>query len=253
MAEARLDLKILPQPDETTCGPTCLHAVYQYWSKLTERPDPLELEELIGEVERLGDGGTLAVFLACHALRRGYKATIYTYNLEVFDPTWLNREAPEPVDLQSKLREQLEYKADQRIGIATRGYLEYLALGGKLRFEDLTTGLIRRYLKRGVPIITGLSATYLYRTPREIEREFGNIDFDDVRGEPSGHFVVLAGYNAEERSVMVADPMREDQPFGSHKYEVDIDRLLCSILLGILTHDANLLVLEPAGEKGRRA
>ena len=26
-----LPVKTLPQPDETTCGPTCLHAVYAYW------------------------------------------------------------------------------------------------------------------------------------------------------------------------------------------------------------------------------
>jgi hypothetical protein len=27
----RLPVQTLPQPDETTCGPTCLHAVYRYW------------------------------------------------------------------------------------------------------------------------------------------------------------------------------------------------------------------------------
>ena len=26
----RLPLTMLPQPDETTCGPTCLQAVYNY-------------------------------------------------------------------------------------------------------------------------------------------------------------------------------------------------------------------------------
>ena len=33
-------------------------------------------------------GGTLDVFLANHALKRGYDATIFTYNLDLFDPTW---------------------------------------------------------------------------------------------------------------------------------------------------------------------
>ena len=31
--ELRLPLETLPQPDETTCGPTCLHAVYRYWGE----------------------------------------------------------------------------------------------------------------------------------------------------------------------------------------------------------------------------
>ena len=94
-------------------------------------------------------------------------------------------------------------KADPKLQAASRAYLEFLELGGELRFEDLTTGLIRRFLNRGMPIITGLSATYLYRSPRE----FGpNADYDDVRGEPSGHFVVLRGYDRQQRTVLVADP-----------------------------------------------
>jgi len=29
----RLPVKMLPQPDETTCGPTCLHAIHRYWGE----------------------------------------------------------------------------------------------------------------------------------------------------------------------------------------------------------------------------
>ena len=80
--EARIALDILSQPDETTCGPTCLHAVYRYYR------DDISLKQVISEAHLLEGGGTLEVLLACHALRRGYRATIYTYNLQVFDPTW---------------------------------------------------------------------------------------------------------------------------------------------------------------------
>jgi len=41
--------------------------------------------------------------------------------------------------------------------------------------------LLRRFLNRGTPVITGLSATYLYRAPREVAET--NVD-DDIRGEP---------------------------------------------------------------------
>ena len=30
--ETKLFLDIRPQPDQTTCGPTCLHAVYRYFN-----------------------------------------------------------------------------------------------------------------------------------------------------------------------------------------------------------------------------
>ncbi|MCA9161211.1 MAG: hypothetical protein KDA72_22930, partial [Planctomycetales bacterium] len=66
---------IQAQPDDTTCGPTCLQAVYSYFE------DEIPLPQVIAEVPGLAAGGTLAVLLGDHALRRGYDATIYTYNL----------------------------------------------------------------------------------------------------------------------------------------------------------------------------
>ena len=89
--------EIRRQPDDETCGPTCLHAVYQYFG------DELPLDDVTAEVPRLVRGGTLAVSLANHALRRGYRALIYTYNLSVFDPTWFGRRTP---DLIERLRAQ---------------------------------------------------------------------------------------------------------------------------------------------------
>ena len=228
----RLPLTMLPQPDETTCGPTCLHAIYRYWGG--DEP----LADVIARNRELEHGGTFAVFLACDALRRGYQATIYTYNLTVFDPTWFVR----GVDIAERLRQQREAKNDRRLRQVTEGYQEFLRLGGRLRLADLCRPLIRGLLRRGWPILTGLSSTYLYRAARE----FGPNDVpDDVRGVPAGHFVVIAGYNRKDRTVLVADPYGP-HPYGeSHEYWINIDRALGAILLGIVTHDANLLLIHP--------
>lgn len=234
----RLPVSMLPQPDETTCGPTCLHAIYRYWGADEALPD------VIARTRKLERGGTFAVFLACDALRRGYEATIYTYNLTVFDPTWF---AP-GVDIADRLRRQREVKTDARLHHATEGYLEFLSLGGHLRLSDLTRPLIRGLLRRGLPILTGLSSTYLYRAARE----YGPDDQpDDVRGKPAGHFVVISGYNRKDRTVLVADPYGP-HPYGpSLEYWVNIDRLVGAVLLGIVTHDANLLVIHPPKVRDR--
>lgn len=228
-----LELEMLPQPDDTTCGPTCLHAVYRYLG------DATHLQTVIREVTRLENGGTLAVMLANHALRRGYRATIYTYNVQLFDPTWFTQSG---IDLHAKLVAQAAAKRDQTLRIATGAYLEYLKFGGNIRFEDLTTRLIRKHLVAGVPVLTGLSSTYLHRAPRE----FGpKDDEDDIRGQPAGHFVVLCGYDKVQRTVRVADPLHPN-PLGlGTMYSINIERVLCAILLGVLTYDANLLVIEP--------
>lgn len=234
--ETQLPFTILAQPTETTCGPTCLHAIYNYYK------DPIPLDRLIQEIPMLQEGGTLAVFLASHALRRGYKATIYTYNLQVFDPTWFDTVSE--IDLMEKLRKQGACKVDPKLQVATQGYLEYLSLGGKLKFHDLNPSLIRRYLRKGIPILTGLSATYLHRSARE----YGDAcDHDDIRGLPVGHFVVLYGYNKEKKVVFVAEPLHPNPLATSQYYSIQIDRVICSILLGIITYDANLLIIERPG------
>lgn len=232
-----LPLVILPQPTETTCGPTCLHSLYRYWG------DDTPLDAVIGRTRALEHGGTFAVFLACDALTHGYRATIYTYNLTVFDPTWFRPRQ----NIADRLRAQLEVKSDPHLEHATQGYLEFLRLGGQLRFTDLSPPLIRGLLRRHRPIITGLSSTFLYRTARE----YGPTDIvDDVRGTPSGHFVVIAGYNKPERKLLVADPYGPHPYGGLRYYWIRMDRVFNAILLGIVTHDANLLVLAPERQGG---
>jgi hypothetical protein len=157
----------------------------------------------------------------------------------VFDPTWFGSAR---VDIAAKLRHQLEVKNDYRLQHASIGYLEFLDLGGRLRLMDMSRGLIHGMLRRRYPILTGLSSTYLYRTPRE----YGPDDApDDILGTPAGHFVVIAGYDLQRRKVLVVDPYQKNPYGGLHEYWISIDRVIASILLGIVTHDANLLVIHP--------
>jgi hypothetical protein len=228
----QLPLSIQAQPTETTCGPTCLHAVYRYLGSGATLP------EVVARTRSLRHGGTFAVFLACDALMQGYAATIYTFNMTVFDPSWFRQR----VDIAQKLQAQRQLKRDRRLVYATDGYLEFLRLGGNLRFTDLSPPLVRGILRRRLPIITGLSSTFLYRA----RREFGTLDMpDDVRGTPSGHFVVISGYNRRERTLLVADPYGPDPAAPERNYWIRMDRVFNSVLLGIVTHDANLLIVAP--------
>ena len=86
------------------------------------------------------------------------------------------------------------------------------------------------------------SSTFRYRSARE----YGPTDVvDDVSGTPSGHFVVIAGYDKAARRLLVSDPCRPHPYGGSRDYWIRIDRVFNAILLGIVTHDAELLVLAP--------
>lgn len=248
---ARLRLDIHAQPDDQTCGPTSLHAVYRFFG------DPIALEEVVTTMRMLGveaGRGTLAPWLGLHALRRGYRARLITFNLHMFDPTWFPADEAKPADsglVAGKLREQAACmpKMELKYALATDAYLEFLEAGGEILMRDVTAPLIHSYLRRGVPILAGLSSTYLYRISREVPP---NDEEDDVRGDPGGHFVVISGYEGKTRRVLIADPLGDNPAFDSQYYEVPMPRLLGSIYLGVLTYDSNLLVIEPR-EGGRRA
>ena len=226
----RIHLPILPQPDDQTCGPTCLQALYAYYGL------DIPLPTVISEISQLEGGGTVAVSLGNHALKQGFRASIFTHNLQVFDPTWFTTE----VDLVGKLEAQARYKTSRKLRRITQEYLEFLQKGGIIRFEDLTESFIERILSGGHPLLTGLSATYLYNCAREFGPEY-----DDVRGEPIGHFVILCSFDSESREVWIADPLHPNPMAPSQQYEIDVRRVISSILLGTLTYDANLLLIEP--------
>ena len=229
-----LEFDIEAQPDDVTCGPTCLQALYRYYN------DEVPLRQVVREVKQLKNGGTLAVMLGNHALRRGYRATIYSYNLNVFDPSWVGFSRKKMIE---RLKRQMAFKYKRRkLRVASKAYIQFLEAGGVLRFAELDADLIRSYLSRSRPILTGLSATYLYGTPREVPQ----FDiYDDIKGEPAGHFVVISGFDEKKRCVYLADPMTPN-PIGKDQvYGVSFERLINSIMLGIVTYDANLLIIEP--------
>lgn len=232
-----LSVPIYQQPDETTCGPTCLHSIYQYYGK------PYTLESVIKDIDQFEEGGTIGVLLANDALTKGFKVTIYSYNLQIFDPSWFELNRKKMIE---KLKAQLTHKDSNKLKIASEAYIRFLDLGGRLKFEDLKSAIIRRYLKRDQPLIAGLSATYLYKSMRE----FGSdLDYDDLRGEPSGHFVVLHGYDRETREVYIADPIKTNPTGNGTFYRMSIDRVINAILLGIVTYDAILIIITPKNKR----
>jgi len=224
-----LNVPRFAQPDDTTCGPTCLTQVFRYYGLSTS------LDEVIRSSPKNPDGGTLGVLLGTAAIRLGFQPTLYSYNQRVFDPTW--RSLP-PNELIGKLLLRREAVKKEKLRRATEAYANFVSLGGRVRFNELNTQLIRHHLERGHPVLTGLSATYLYRIPRE----FGPDD-DDIRGSAMGHFVVICGYYPKSDRFVVRDPSPHIPFSRSGRYSVPSDRLINSILLGDITYDAVLLVL----------
>lgn len=224
-----LTIPLLRQTDDVSCGPTCLHQVLRFFGS------DVSSAELSTLIQRNADGGTQAVFLALAAQRIGFPCTLYPYDLRVFDPTWFALPRAELVD---KLKRREAVVRRRKLAASVRGYRQFLEGGGRIRFEELSRQLVVRILKRGHPVLCGLSATHLYRQIRE--RPADNWE-DDIAGEPVGHFVVVSGFRDSGRSLLVSDPWPHAPFPGGGPYSVPSQRLLNAVLLGDVTYDAVLL------------
>lgn len=234
-----MEIKIATQPDDESCGPTCLHAVYQYYGL------NISLNEIIQTIDRSPSGGTFCISIGKHALQHGFQATIYINSLVIFDPSWFTNGEADNQLLIDKLEAQRQAKNDPYITNATLAIVEYLKLGGKICAYPLSARLLQKFFLKNIPVISGLSSTNLYWHTREAFDEKGKSVYDDVRGTPCGHFVILCGYDSKRRHVIVADPYGGNPAFRSNYYKVNINRLINAILLGVITFDGNLTVIEP--------
>jgi hypothetical protein len=226
-AEHELRVQRFLQPDEVTCGPTCLRKVYAFYGL------EMDVEAVAESLERNEDGGTLAVFLGIAALRSGFRARIYSYDLRIFDPTWFSLPAG---DLAQRIQARLPCLPDAKRLRAAGAYIRFLEMGGELCFDELTPGLLKSIIDREHPILAGLSATYLYRYSRERwDPDTGRAVDDDVRGEPTGHFVVISGYEQWGRRLVVLDPFEHVPATPDGRLVVDAQRLTNAILLGDVT------------------
>ena len=57
--------------------------------------------------------------------------------------------------------------------------------------------------------------------------------------------MVINGYDASARVTHIADPLLPNPISRSQYYEVTLNHLVCAVMLGVITDDANLLVLSP--------
>jgi hypothetical protein len=228
-----LDVPRFVQPDDVTCGPTCLMQAFRFYD------DETPYDDIVAATPRNADGGTFAVWLGLSAIRLGYRATLYPFDLRVFDPSWFD--LPQKA-LRDKLAARSNTLDPPKQRAALGAYMDFIDEGGRVEFAELSPGLLSDILDRGHPIVCGLSATWLYRQIRE--RPSANV-YDDVNGDPAGHFVVVCGYSGGGRRFMVRDPSSHTPFSRSGRYVVPAQRLINAILLGDVTFDAVLLELWP--------
>lgn len=221
------------QPNETSCGPSCLYSIYKMLGA------KVSFVKLLSKIQQFQEGGgTLSVVLGIDAIERGYEVDLHAMNINIFDPSWFQLSKNE---IKQKLMQRLLLRKNKKKEkFVIRKYIEFIELGGNLIFGDVTSKLLIKHFNNKHILLVGLSATWLYQSKRENSET--NVA-DDITGDPVGHFVLAYQYDKKNRTVFVGDPYPLN-PSKNPFYHVPIERFITSLHLGIYTYDANILIVK---------
>lgn len=186
------------------------------------------LEKLLDDLKIDKYTGTFTAQLGLHAKNSGLQTLILCSNPYYVSPAW------------SKLDNQTIYKKiggwlafelqgknkirKNKFKKGTRFILAYIKNGGKIKIIDLTTRLIDGYLDQGYLMTGAIEESWLWEK-RKIPK---TAEFDDIKGIPQGHFVVLYGHDAE--NYFVSDPYPTGLEGKNGLYKVKKDKFLVSCL-----------------------
>ena len=217
MNQIDLAIPLLQQKVGTsTCGPDCLTMIYQYYGI------EIDTKQILKDLHIDEAQGTWTFQLARHALQNSLHVSGLISHPFIFDPQWktLPRE---------KLIEKLKLWIPQHIKhewITSAIYLLfYLQDGGEVNLETMTVSKIEQALQAEQIVLTSLAVTWLWGQ----KKIPGKLEFDDIKGDVTSHYVLIAGMN--ETQFKIIDPYPTGLPNRNGVYWVDKDEVLAAILM----------------------
>lgn len=226
-----LEVARLPQPTQSSAGPTSLRMILAFHGMAVPHDEMLEVLPLDPEDGARGPQIGLA------ALRCGFQVTIIPYERCILRPQWST--LPPATLLEHLERVGLDGSdaGPRGEGVLARIYADYLRAGGELRFAPLSRELLVSYLQQHTPLIAALDAEYLYAASTAADHE---------AGPRQAHFLVVGGYDAATDEFAVSDPWY-DIPLANTggRYRIPSDRLVTAVLLGAEANDAELIAIRP--------
>ena len=237
----RISLPTIEQP-ESECGPAALWMVLRAYGLV------ISVDEIAAAASSPVKWRDWYYRLGTVALRKGFSATVQTLSTQILDPSWkrlsraqLKRKlvlgrafARKKASLPSAQQWRDPYLLVHPLAYELPEYdaaLEFLAAGGAIAFEPLTTESIKQSLRRREPIIIGFNAPLLHGLPRSTGTRS-----DDLHGSDWEHVAVISGSN--RRRLLIADTTRAYRR--QDRYWIEADRLieanlrqdLCTLMVG---------------------
>lgn len=154
--------------------------------------------------------GTSLGHIAAYFQQLGLKTTIHSSDLIIFDQTWKNNNSQDLVALLSQRQEYVKHGIyDQdTVKLIVDGYVSLLKIGGFIDFPIVDSALVQKYLEIG-PLFMVVSYNALNSCAKY---ESGTSNQDSIKGIPSTHAIIVAGY--ENGVFDIVDP---DFEYGGYR------------------------------------
>jgi hypothetical protein len=209
--------------------------------------DPtVKVEDVIKEVpvyvENSEKIGTSPGHLGAYFVQKGYKTTVYIFDVELFDLSW---ESSSGIEIIKLLKRRQEYiPANSWLAkyhhILVDGWELFVKAGGSFAQPPLSKQLIIDLLTKS-PILVMVNSTYLnHQSKQQYNKNEDKFEDDAIKGRSLTHGVTCAGYKDDK--FLIVDP---DPPAGIEQHRwIESDHLIASIMAAQTESDNLLMVIE---------
>jgi hypothetical protein len=203
------------------CSPTAYCMVMQYFGDDIVPEQFLDAVGGIKNVTATGVPGTINTENAFFARRRGFKVDCFTYNMRLLSPLMIGLKGEQLRDCISENdgveRLIAESSADESIYFS---YVNLLDEGANLFVQRPRIDVVKKYLKKSIPVILNVNTASFYECNYNIE---------------VGHSIVAIGY--EGKQIIFNDPSSGEES------NIKQDHLLFALSVYAINRSAYMVTL----------
>jgi len=213
------EIKHQYQPTNTTCSPTALSMLLDFYG------EELSVHDISAKVpqvknEKGENFGTINQQMATWCKSLGFDVVLYTADVQVIDQSWSKLAPKELIDRLEARKSGLKVPSLGKLWNTAycQAYIDFIRSGGELHVVNaITTSLLYKMLKNG-PVLPCLSFDTLYGKGKISNIGEKETKPDDVNGKAWNHSVVIYG-NDVNGNFLIADPWEKP---GHHVIEPDV-------------------------------
>lgn len=198
------------------CGPISVYTIHQFFGTT------ITTAEILKDLGVSTKTSTFPSQLAQHLRSFPYDVQLLTSCSYLVSPHWIGKSS---LFIAEELQQWLVHHKRSPWRKGAQFLRDYLASGGMIKIINLTTHILDEYLEGGYLILACLEESWLWGRRKIVGKAF----FDDVKGSPRGHFVVL--FDGNDHEYAISDPFPTGLPGRSGNYFVSKDTVMISILL----------------------